>query len=261
MGSPVRPRAWSRRRESVCPKRAASGAPGQHHEVADAAESDPVQALLQRRRQAQPRDRQRGQGAALLPRGDDADGVAAERAGRVSVAGPARRPEAGHGPGRAGGVGDGGDRPEAHALEAPHQILEERPLAAEKPRAPAHVEPQAPSAPGLGVRRHPGRVTLAPLGQPVEDARVLDGIGLDGAETGRHGPGRGQREARADAGGGGPGIGRDHADAPLPGGDGGDHPRLGIMRAGTALSRAVGAGPSAAPAQHQPIGRKRRKPQ
>ena len=213
--------------------------PGQPEKVADAAQADAVQAFHRRRRQAQPGHRQSHERVAGFPRRDDDRGA-------CPVPG-----EAGHGPGRARGVGGRREAVETEAVQASAQVFQQRRFAAEQVGAAADVQPHAVAA----VDRRPRGVAAAPVGQRRQRPPVAGRIGRGGAETGHQGAGVGERQSRDHPGGPRRRGGGGYAQAPLGGGDGGQRRPFRGRRLRPP------AGPRRVPPPGQPVGGEARQPQ
>ena len=125
----------------------------------------------------------------------------------------------GHGPGRAGGIGDGEARGEAEGGEAAVEIGDQPRLAAEQVGCAGDVDEQAVGAARLVPRSHDGRIAQAPQGEPAQGLGIGGRIGLARCEIEHLGAGVGDEVARAEAALPGGAVERDDA---RPSGAGGD---------------------------------------
>jgi hypothetical protein len=157
--------------------------------VADAAQPQAAEQRQRTLRQPQSCEREGGQGPRLSARRDN------DTPGAAMMC---------HGPGCAGGAGDGEARGEAEGGEAALEISEQRRLAAEKMGRAGDVDEEAVSAVRLAPRGHDGRVAQGPQGEPAQGHSIGGRVGFVRLQIEHLGAGVGDEVS--------------HAEAALPGG-------------------------------------------
>ena len=242
------------------PEAPGQAAGGQVVEVADPPQAEALQQLDLAGGQAQRRDRQPGQGRLCRARRDDAGGSTLASASLGAGAGAFASAfafggtEAGHRPGQARGLGQGGAGGEALPCQALDQRRQQGRLAAEEMGAAGDVEQQAgrPAAvAGAAVGGDPGGEAAAPGGQGGKRPKVGRRVLLGGLQVGQDRPGVGQGLPRRQAGRGRPVVDRRQQQAaallaqqdPGPSRPGGPLPNLPLRLP-----------------LHQPVGRKTGQP-